>query len=196
MQTFTFGLDVWFQRLVARNPLVRRSDRLETVAILLAATLAVLAIPMAGAVGTAVHDDLARQFAAQRNDRTELQATAVRDSVPVSQASDRSFRTDIQWQFQGVGHTASPRTPALHAGDPVSIWVDGSGDQVPAPLTDDEAVARAVIAALTAWSTVAGAGVAGWALLRRRLDRSRFADWDRALDDLAGNDDGRTNHNS
>jgi len=40
---------------------------------------------------------------------------------------------------------------------------------------------------------VAGTGAGAWALLRHRLDRARYAEWDRALDDLAGNDDGRTN---
>ena len=46
MQTFTLGLGVWFQRLVARNPLVRSSDRVETIAVLLIVALAVLAIPV------------------------------------------------------------------------------------------------------------------------------------------------------
>lgn len=64
---------------------------------------------------------------------------------------------------------------------------------MPAPLTDDEAVSQAVVAALTGWLTVAGTGVGAWALLRHRLDRARYTEWDRALDDLAGNDDGRTN---
>ena len=193
MQTFTLGLGVWFQRLVARNPLVRSSDRVENIAVLLIVALTVLAIPVAGAAGTALHDDLARQFAAQRSERTELRATAVSDSTSVSQASGTSFRTQIQWQFAGTSHTDSVRTADLHAGDPVNIWVDRDGQRVPAPLTDDEAVSQAVVAALTGWLMVAGTGAAAWALLRHRLDRARYAEWDRALDDLAGNDDGRTN---
>lgn len=196
MQTFTLGFGVWFQRLVARNPLVRNSDRVETVAMLLVVALAVLAIPVAGAAGTALHDDLARQFAAERSERVELRATAARDSAPVSQASGTSFRTEIQWQFAGTTHTDSVRTADLHAGDPVAIWVDRDGRRVPAPLTDDEAVSQAVVAALTGWLTVAGAGIGAWALLRHLLDRVRYAEWDRALDDLAGNDDGRTNRAS
>ena len=193
MQTFTLGLGVWFQRLVARNPLVRSSDRVENIAVLLIVALTVLAIPVAGAAGTALHDDLARQFAAQRSERTELRATAVSDSTSVSQASGTSFRTQIQWQFAGTTHTDSVRTADLHAGDPVNIWVDRDGQRVPAPLTDDEAVSQAVVAALTGWLAVAGTGAGAWALLRHRLDRARYAEWDRALDDLAGNDDGRTN---
>jgi hypothetical protein len=40
-----------------------------------------------------------------------------------------------------------------------------------------------------------GFGVAVWGLLRRRLDRTRYADWDRELDDLADNG-GRSNRNA
>ena len=193
MQTFTLGLGVWFQRLVARNPLVRSSDRIETLAALLAVALALVAIPVAGAAGTALYDDLAQQFAAQRIERTELRATAVGDSTPVSKASGTAFHTEIQWQFAGGIHTDSVRTAELHAGAPVTIWVDREGIRVPPPLTDDEAVSQAVIAALTGWLTVAGAGLGAWALLHHRLDQARYAEWDRALDGLAGNDDGRTN---
>ena len=194
MQTFTLGLGVWFHRLMARNPLVRPSDRVETVALLLTAVAAVLTIPLAGAAGTAVHDDLVQKFAAQRADRTEIQAVAVHDSVATTQGTDRSFRTQIRWEFGGSAHTDTVHTAKTAVGEPVTIWVDGDGDRVPAPLTDEDAAGQAVVTALTVWFTTVGVGIGGWALLRYRLDRGRYADWDRALDDLAGG--GRTNHNA
>lgn len=194
MQTFTLGLGVWLHRLLARNPLVRRSDRVETFATLLAVAAAVLTIPLAGAVGTAVHGDLVREFAAQRADRSEIQAVAMHDSVAVTQVSGRSFRTQIHWEFGGAAHTDTVHTAETAAGEPVTIWVDGNGDRVPAPLTDEDAASQAAVTAVTIWLTCVGVGVGGWALLRYRLDRARYADWDRGLDDLAGG--GRTNHNA
>ena len=47
-------------------------------AVLLIVALTVLAIPVAGAAGTALHDDLARQFAAQRSERTTCTRSAAR----------------------------------------------------------------------------------------------------------------------
>lgn len=194
MQTFTLGLGVWVHRLLARNPLVRRSDRVETFAILLTVVAAVLTIPLAGAIGTAVHGDLVQKFATHRAERTTVQAVAMHDSVAAGQVADQSFRTQIRWEFGGSVHTGTVRTVELAAGAPVTIWIDDDGDRVPAPLTDEDAASQAVVTAVTIWITVVGVAVGGWALLRYRLDRARYADWDRGLDDLTGG--GRTNHNA
>lgn len=195
MQTYTLRSGVWLHRLLARNPLVRASDRVEAVAVVLTFLIAMLAVPVAGAVGTAVHADLAAAFAVQRSERTELQARAVADSAVVARSSGNSFRTPIEWQFAGRAHTAEVPTTDVQAGDPVTIWVDRSGDRMGEPLTDEEAVVRAVIAGIAVWAVTVGLATTGWAVLRRRLDRARYADWDRELDDIAGND-GRTNRNS
>ncbi|MDY6997537.1 MAG: hypothetical protein SW019_13120 [Actinomycetota bacterium] len=202
MQNFTLGFGVWMQRLVGKNPLVRRSDRVETATILLAFVVAVLAVPVAGAVATAVHDDLAHTYAVQRSDRTEVAATVTEDSVSTSQVSD-SARTRIRWEFGGATHDDEVRTANLRAGDHVTIWVDPAGRRVPEPLTDEDAISQAVVVALSGWFVVVGAGVAGWAVVRTRLDHARYDAWDRELDGLAGghfgdpgDDGGRTNRNA
>ena len=60
MQTFTFDPRRWWVApAVCRNPLVRRIDRVEPLAIMLAIVVSLLVIPVAGAVGTAVYDDRA-----------------------------------------------------------------------------------------------------------------------------------------
>ena len=55
-------------------------------------------------------------------------------------------------------------------------------------------VVGAIVAALALWAAVVGSATAVWAGLRHRLIRLRYADWDRELDDLAGN--GRANNNA
>ena len=53
MQTFTIGLGRgWWVRLLGRNPLVRSSDRIEVMVLSLAVLLTVVAVPVAGAIGT------------------------------------------------------------------------------------------------------------------------------------------------
>jgi hypothetical protein len=80
----------------------------------------------------------------------------------------------------------------IKPGDRKEIWVDTAGNQTVAPLTDRDAAIDAVGVAVASWAVTAGAGAAAMAVLRYRLNRRRYAAWDRELEDLA--DNGRTNH--
>lgn len=53
-------------RVFSRNPLVRGTDRLEAVVMLLAVTVSLLTIPFAAAAGTAVHDSRSHVYAYRR----------------------------------------------------------------------------------------------------------------------------------
>jgi hypothetical protein len=49
VETFTIGLgDRWWSRVWSRNPLVRRTDRIEVMVLSLAVLLTVVAMPIAG----------------------------------------------------------------------------------------------------------------------------------------------------
>lgn len=194
MQTFTLGLGRW-SRLWAGNPLVRVSDRIEAAATVLVVFLAIVAVPLAAAAGTAVHDDLARTFAADRATRHEVDAVAVQDSRVVAQPYERPYLTEIRWDFSGSTHREEIRTGEMRAGDHVTVWVDDAGNRTQRALSDEDAAAQAVIAALALWAAVAGSATAAWVILRMRLNHVRFRAWDRELDDLADNG-GRTNNNT
>ena len=57
MQTFTLLPQRWWVvRVFGRNPLVRLSDRVGVLLVLLACVVSIIAAPVAGAVGTAVYD--------------------------------------------------------------------------------------------------------------------------------------------
>ena len=57
METFTLNPRRWWiLRLLGRNPLLRTADRIEALVIVSAAVVSLLAIPVAGAVGTATYD--------------------------------------------------------------------------------------------------------------------------------------------
>ena len=78
MQTFTIGLGHrWWTQVFRRNPLVRPSDRIEVLVLGFAVLLTVVAIPVAGAIGTFVHDARTRIYAEEALSRHEVTATAV-----------------------------------------------------------------------------------------------------------------------
>ena len=82
MQTFTIGVGHrWWTQVFRRNPLVRRSDRIEVLVLGFAVLLTVVAIPVAGAIGTSVHDARTRIYAEEALTRHEVIATAIEDGV-------------------------------------------------------------------------------------------------------------------
>lgn len=66
MTTFRLGLPSWpvFTFLRGGDPMVRRTDRVEAVVLLLAAFVSVAAVPIALAVSTAVYDGSGAVFGA------------------------------------------------------------------------------------------------------------------------------------
>jgi putative copper export protein len=75
MQTLTFDPHRWWMaRVVSRNPLIRRTDRLEVVAIVVAIILSVAAIPIAAAVGTTVSESQHRLYVQQAQTRHRVAA--------------------------------------------------------------------------------------------------------------------------
>ena len=196
MQTVTLNMGSWLRRLLVRNPLVRASDRIEAAAILSRSLRRCWSCPFAGALGTAVYDNRVHAFTSERLAVHEVEATATHDSSVTRLPYQSSVLTPLQWQFAGHTHTDIVSTPKdMEVGEKTSIWVDAAGDRMERPPSDLDAAIDAVMAAFGIWVAVAGGGAAGWALLRYRLNRMRYAAWDRELDDLADNG-GRTNRNA
>jgi hypothetical protein len=185
MQTFTLGVGGWLRRLVSRNPLVRASDRVEAAAVLLVVVVALLAAPIAGAAGTSIYDILSHRFAAIASTRQEVPATVTHDSTLAPKTYEKPFLTAVRWDFHGAVHTDEVRTDQMKAGQKLRIWVDTAGDRTVKPLTNENAATEAVVSAFGLWFAAAGIASVAWMVLRLRLNRSRYADWDRALDDLA-----------
>jgi hypothetical protein len=191
MQTLVLGFRRWRRCLGRRHVLVRSSDRRQARALLLLIVSAWTAAVGAAAMGITVYDDRLDAFAAQRLDRHEITATAAADSRPANAGYSKYHLTPVSWQAGGAVHTDELRTPyQVKAGDSQNVWVDAQGDSVAAPLLDQDATIEAIAAAAGLWLLITGAGTAAWLLLRKRLDRSRYADWDSDFRDLA-DDDGR-----
>ncbi len=195
MQTFTIGLGRgWWVRLLGRNPLVRSSDRIEVMVLSLAVLLTVVAVPVAGAIGTFVYDAHARVYAEEAQIRHQVTATAIEDGTVVMQPTSLSFTARATWSAAGRDHSDIVMwSDQVKAGDQQSIWVNADGAKVGPPSSSSDAAADAVAIAINVWLGVAAASAGLVYVVRRGLDHRRYAQWDRELNASRDND-GRTNH--
>jgi hypothetical protein len=192
METFTLNAGTWIRRLATHGPLVRTSDRIEAAVALLVLILVLFAVPVAGALGATAYDTRAHEYAAQRLTSHRVDAITTDGSSPSKMRYQDAFVTPVQWQFAGKQHIDTIRTPVrLKPGDHKPVWVDAAGNRTVAPLTDRDAAIDAVSIAIASWIAVAGAGAAVLIVVHSRVNRRRYAGWDRELEDLA--DNGRTN---
>ncbi|OBF29565.1 hypothetical protein A5724_25015 [Mycobacterium sp. ACS1612] len=191
MDTFTIGtLSPWWLRaLVRSNPLVRRSDRIEALVLVLAVLLAVVAIPVAGAVGTSIHEERSRLYAEQAQTRHQVIAKAVGEGQVVPNHRSVAFAAEGTWTWAGIAHQGVvPWSDKAKIGDRQSIWIDDHGDYVGPPTSPSRATGEAVAVAFLILLGVAEFAAASVHLIRRRLDDRRSAQWDRDIRAFQDND--------
>jgi hypothetical protein len=193
METFTIDLGRgWWFRVWGSNKLVRRSDRLEAVVLALAIVVTVIAAPIAGAIGTSVHDARARLYAEQAQDRHQVTATAIDDSDLVGRPNAVSFVVRAKWNAAGRDHTGVvPWPDQAKPGEQQAIWVNAQGGLVAPPSPPSRAGSDALGVGLALWFGVAAAAAGLVAAVRRRLDHWRYVQWDREITELCDNDDRR-----
>ena len=192
MDTFTVRLPRWpvLLRLAGRDPLVRTTDRIEALVLVLAVVVSLLAAPITAAVGTAVYDSSRQAYAEQSHTRYTVAATVT--DVPATQIVRTGTTTvSARWTAVGAEHTGAVKAPSTaKSGDPVEIWVDNTGEQVPAPTPTSRAAVEAATGALVIWICVAAIAATLFTVTRAVCDRIRFTGWQHDLDSLVGNGDG------
>lgn len=189
MDTFTVRTPRWrFVRLFGRNPLVRASDRVEALVLVLAIVVTLVAVPIAAAIGTVVHESRSQAYAEQAQDRQVVAATVI-DSAAES-AGGKTMTVPARWVVGGMENTGLVKTrQALKPGDAIDIWVGRDGSQVDAPTPVRAAAEEAVVAAAGTWLSVAAAAAGIVVGTRAALDRLRHARWQHDFDNLVGNYD-------
>ena len=198
MQTFTIGLGHrWWTQVFRRNPLVRPSDRIEVLVIGFAVLLTVVAIPVAGAIGTFVDDARTRIYAEEALTRHEVTATAVEPGVIVVQPPRGvSFSARAKWSAFGRDHSGVVNwSDQAEICDQQAIWVNDAGENVGPPTPPSRAHRDAVVIAFAVWFGVACAVGGLVYVVRRWLDRWRYTQWERAINGSRDNN-GRKNHQS
>lgn len=161
------------------NPLIRTSDRVEAWFRRLLIALLVAGMPLAAiGAGTAAYDAAMRTVQTQSAERTHVSAKLISDSKDVH--GETRQQAEVRWtESDGTARTAialvEPDTPK---GATVGVWVDRDGDITSPPLTEPQAATNA---GFTGGLTAIGVLAAAWAarvVLRRVLDRRRYAQWD------------------
>ncbi|GAA1513150.1 hypothetical protein GCM10009677_52760 [Sphaerisporangium rubeum] len=169
------------------NPLRRRTDRVEALAALACVLMFTASLALAFLTGNALYRD---GLAAERSGQW-VAARVLRDA-PVPRTSIDTVRTELRTPVSWVDtHNRqviadAPVFLGTKAGTTVRVWLDAKGR--PGGTQPDRAmtVARA-LAGATGAVTVAGGLLLGcFALVRRSLDRRRYAEWDVAWLAVAG----------
>lgn len=194
METFTLGFGrCWVIRALGRNPLVRMSDRVEALVLVLAFATVLIVTPAAGAISTAFHDSHARRYAEEARIRHPVSATVTGDTTATIRSNRVLVTVPVRWHVDGVEHVGKlDADPATKVGDRLDIWVDRSGNEVGAPAATWRAGSDALFAGVGSWlGLVAGvAGLAAWVCAG--LVRRRDMGWDRELKTLVDDGGGRS----
>jgi hypothetical protein len=167
-----------------RNPLMRGGPRIDAVAMLLAATVVLLLVPIAAACGTVAYaDEKAAAQTARLNDR-EVTAVLLAPAQPAwgAETDDTTaHRThaSAQWVVDAIPHTGNVTVArGAEAGNTTTIWVDKNGRVVPPPATDGHVRADAIGIAVTAWMFGSAAVAAAQVLVRRWNWAHRMKQWE------------------
>jgi hypothetical protein len=169
---------VWLWRW-RRNPLRRRSDRLEAWLL-----LATWVIATAGSLlaGVTVSGGVEQSLDQQQLERHAVTAVLAEDSAGKASAKaidDDHVWATVRWRaIDGSARTGQTKvSPSTPKGTPVTVWTDGQGRLTSKPLSHAEARLQGIWAGTLA-ATGAGAAVVGGAqVLRGRLDRRRMQEW-------------------
>jgi hypothetical protein len=169
-----------------RNPMARRTDRIESMVATAAATLFLLSVPLAAWCGKAMY---ASGAARAETD----QATGHRGSAVLLAAAPSGTAAGIdaapadpwvraQWATRDGGTStgdiqAPPDSPA---GTRVPIWLDGADQPSAPPASHATVTANAVCCGICVLLGIGGGLEAARRLTRSMLDRSRLADWETA----------------
>lgn len=165
------------------NPLLRRSDRVESRVLLCFVLLCVLSLPVVGAIGSSVYAQQ-RALALQRQAASTLvTAVVVEDLSSMSERGELDGSVDVlaSWVMpDGSVHEGKVLLmQPVRAGSTVEIWVNAEGDRVSAPLTVSYAVVEGVVVAVGSWLVLVAVLTAIFRIMVRVLDRARYAEWDR-----------------
>ena len=190
MDTFTLDARCWrVGRILGRNPLIRRADRIEALVTFVALIVSLVVIPVAGVVGAVVYDVRDSRYAQEAHERHTVVA------MVLETGTDGAGSTVVQARWPvAAGERTGPLllTTEAKVGERIEIWVDKDRNPVARPTPTWHAVGDAYGTALavslfvgvTMTTLVTGIG--------SRLDRARDAEWDSEIRCLQ-EDGGRTN---
>ncbi len=183
MDTFSIGpRRNWLIRVLGRNPLVRRSDRIEAWSVMAAALVLAVATPFVFAFATSLQDSRSRTYADEALHRHMVTAIAVEPGELIVEPNSISYTAQARWETAGGTHIAIVQWPdRAKVGDQERIWVDDGGQYSQPPRRPGRATTDAWVIAVALWFGVVSAVAGSFYAIRRSLDTRRFAQWDLEL---------------
>ncbi|NUO97334.1 MAG: hypothetical protein HOV97_13145 [Nonomuraea sp.] len=167
-----------------RNPLRRRSDRLESAGLVLAVLLVLISVWPAVLAGRFTYANGLREARVGPGHRQQVTATVLLDPRPTRVAFGESATATVEASWttpSGAARTGAVQVPATaKAGSTVSLWVDREGAPTTPPPTRADVVLRSWGLAVFVEVIAVLLVVAAVAALRGLLDRRRYAEWDAA----------------
>jgi hypothetical protein len=166
---------------VDRNPLRRRSDRVESWLTLVIVTLILVAGPYAAwCAADAVSRDSARAAERDRQHRFQVSATLAEDVPTLAQRDDEVRTMNAVARARWVAPNGSVRTglveapPGQRAGTTVGIWTDVHGGPTRPPVRQPPATTALAAGILAIFGVLVVAlgvlMVVHWRFFRRRMD--------------------------
>ena len=117
MQAFTLGPRRWRTvRAFGVNPLVRISDRIEAIVVVSAVATSLLAAPVAGAIGTAVHDARSRVYAEEAHTRQPISAIVTTNGHSAAIARPYPTTAVVQARWRAKAWRRAERTLSRERG--------------------------------------------------------------------------------
>jgi hypothetical protein len=180
------GLLTWLRRMgFGRNPLRRRSDRIESFTLVVVLFGALAVIPMAVFVGRDSYDH-GTQVSADRSARYHATVAVLQENAQavvkpsVDSGSSGQSSANATW----LSPNGSPQSGVVEVGfgartgESVFLLTDDNGDPVAAAKTTTELGAEAITVGLMfaiGWLAVLASA---YALCRQLLNRRRMTEWD------------------
>jgi hypothetical protein len=166
-----------------RNPLRRRSDRIESVVLMTALLVSVAALPFAVLLGISVQDSLQREAERQALNRLPVAGTVVEEAPTAVTAAAKGSgpeQAQVAWTTpDGVERTDTVTVPSSsHPGSEVTVWTTPDGRLTAPPLTSSQVAADAVAVAAAGQLAVMGLAWMAFRGVRHALDRRRYRLWD------------------
>ena len=113
METFTVGPAPWrIARVFGRNPLLRRTDRIEALVVLVALVASLIAVPLAGVVGAVTYGARDRVYTQEAHERHRVMATVAEIRVEDSGVTVVQAR----WPMASGERTGTLQLPEVKSG--------------------------------------------------------------------------------
>lgn len=169
-------LRVWWLRLWRPNPLLRPLDRIEAVLRIIVVVAVLVAIPVAGTLGTTAYTGAAARIRTENAAKSAVSAVITEEPQLMS---SHLLEARVQWLRDGRPGTATVRVRGSAAiGDHVTVWLGPEGAPTGPPQPSNVAAMTGIGVGVVVLS---GTWVVAWLLLQGTvwlLERRRRMQWD------------------